>query len=358
MALPPNHNYPLQINSYKENLNQTFPNFPDKIKDIIAKYLYLSDNDDHEHEFFEASNILTTPSNLNSNPLVYPEYLILCQKNLDKKSLMNAAVIGKLDVVQYLIDIKGIQPDAEVLASAAVSGKLDLVRYLIDVKGIQPDTEVLASAAASGKLDLVQYLIDVKGMQASVADLVWAATSGNLDLVQYLIDVKGIKIDKGVLIWAAGSGNLNIVQYLIAVKGIKIDKEILAEAIARGNFNSILDLMQDDAQIQKANAKSLDKAQIEQFDKRISDINTNIKQLKAQKTEKTKSLEQLQKQINLLQKKRGKAKKDAKGHLSPEQNANRKKMRTERDTINSEIQKISKNILSQESVLRDLVEKL
>ncbi len=92
--------------------------------------------------------------------------------NMENKSTENALMMlafkGKLDLVKYMVEEIGAEPDKDgwtPLHYAATSGHLDVVEYLIskevDIDAHSPsDTTPLMMAARYGHIRVVKYLLD------------------------------------------------------------------------------------------------------------------------------------------------------------------------------------------------------
>jgi ankyrin repeat protein len=105
-------------------------------------------------------------------------------------------------VFKYLLQVTDININMEnkstenALMMLAFKGKLDLVKYMVDEIGAEPDKDgwtPLHYAATSGHLDIVEYLIskevDIDAQSPSnTTPLMMAARYGHIKVVKYLLD--------------------------------------------------------------------------------------------------------------------------------------------------------------------------
>ena len=129
----------------------------------------------------------------------------------DGEALLQAARLGRVSDVRYLIKEKGCDPMSRdehgetVLHLAAFRGQLQVVQCLIDECGADPKSCLnhkgqtpLHAAAQGGELSVLRYLIKEKGCDPmSRAEWGWtplhaAAISGDLQVIQCLIEECGV----------------------------------------------------------------------------------------------------------------------------------------------------------------------
>lgn len=96
--------------------------------------------------------------------------------------LLIAAERGYIDIVDYLIRSRGMNPHREynfmrtILHHAVINGHLNLVKYLIREFKMNPNNEdvskcnALHHASTGGYLDIVMFLVDVHGMDPRLKD--------------------------------------------------------------------------------------------------------------------------------------------------------------------------------------------
>jgi ankyrin repeat protein len=100
--------------------------------------------------------------------LQVPDIDIDMENNYSENALMMLALKGKLDLIKYMVDDLGAEPDKEgwtPLHYAATSGHLDVVEYLIskevDVDSLSPsNTTPLMLASRYGHIKVVKFLLD------------------------------------------------------------------------------------------------------------------------------------------------------------------------------------------------------
>jgi ankyrin repeat protein len=105
-------------------------------------------------------------------------------------------------VFKYLLQVTDIKVNMEnkstenALMMLAFKGKLDLVKYMVEEIGVEPDKDgwtPLHYAATAGHLDIVEYLIskevDIDAQSPSnTTPLMMAARFGHIKVVKYLLD--------------------------------------------------------------------------------------------------------------------------------------------------------------------------
>ena len=163
----------------------------------------------------------------------------------DEEALLQAARLGRVSDVRYLIKEKGCdrmcrdEDGWTALHWAAYTGHLQVVQCLIEEFGVDPkscrddkEQTPLHAAARHGQLSVLRYLIKEKGCDPMSRDengetaLHWAAYNDRLEVVQCLIDEFGMdpkscQDDEGQtpLHAAARGGQLNVLRYFIKEKG-------------------------------------------------------------------------------------------------------------------------------------------
>ena len=162
---------------------------------------------------------------------------LLEEKRSDLSNVLHwAAYGGKLDVVKYLIETKGINLNTRdnngktPLHDAAKQGHFSIVRYLTD-KGANLNLKenngntLMHFAALSGNLEMIRYLtekeVDVKVVNNyNTTPLHLASLNGYLNIVQYFIEEKSAELNaknnggNTAMHFAASSGYLRIIKYL------------------------------------------------------------------------------------------------------------------------------------------------
>jgi ankyrin repeat protein len=224
-----------EIREYQKNLNQALyeaikRGSLDLVKYLVSRgatnidgSLYLAVLNDHLDlvKYFNfisqgAYSSYALSMALNGNHPEIIKYLIShgANSSLDLQGVVQiAASKGDLDLVQYATTIFPENPTLDIaLGNAASMGHLDVVKYLLSQKNA--DINVALSVAASkGHLNLVQYLLSQKNADINVA-LRSAAGGGSFPAVYYLIDHGATDLN-GALRSAALGGQLKMAQYLI-----------------------------------------------------------------------------------------------------------------------------------------------
>ena len=117
---------------------------------------------------------------------------------------------------------KGAEPhlfDDEILCNSCQLGRLEIVQYLIEKVGGYNINDALRWASLTGQLEVVKYLVS-KEANVHMYDeisLRWASEGGHLETVKYLVE-RGANIHANndySLIGAAKNGHLSVVKYLV-----------------------------------------------------------------------------------------------------------------------------------------------
>ncbi|KAG6876025.1 hypothetical protein C0993_006186, partial [Termitomyces sp. T159_Od127] len=200
------------------------------------------------------------------------------------KKLYNASRKGKIDIVQYVLDL-GAKKEAinSSIQIASEKGHLSVVEFLLKHIGdintksksytseieytaytLKPEKDqstALYSAAMKGHLDVVKLLIEYNAdVNANIHQWIalhWAAGEGYLDIVRLLIehdaDVNARNRDElTALHCAAGKGHLDVVKLLIAhnadINAKNIDQwSVLHVAAKKGHLDVVKTLIEHNA---------------------------------------------------------------------------------------------------------------
>ena len=175
-------------------------------------------------------------------------------QNVDYSSLGSAIVrSNNLDIIEYLVDEKGIRIDLDLARYAVSNGLLIFVKYFLDKKPFYLDYKIfdfIANAAARGHLNIIKYLLDEKKLHASY-DIMEravenAASGGHLDVVKYFMEEKGLNISGDVdaksIQGAKRNNHLNVVEYLTE-RSAKKRASFATEGLFYGVKNGQLDLV-------------------------------------------------------------------------------------------------------------------
>lgn len=170
------------------------------------------------------------------------KYLLSVRNNIDiTRSLEHASEKGFFEMVKILVQYEqdnvnhicklsidksrfGVRGNNIALTNAALMGHLDIVKYLIEhgANIHAHNDRAIQLASNYGKLDVVKYLVE-HGANVCVNDnyaVKWAAHSGHLSVVQYLVE-HGADIHANqnyAIRFAAKHGDINMVKYLVSVQ--------------------------------------------------------------------------------------------------------------------------------------------
>ncbi|GAB4234848.1 MAG: hypothetical protein Tsb0021_14230 [Chlamydiales bacterium] len=162
---------------------------------------------------------------------------------------------GKLGVVKYLIEKKGVSPEQRindgftfsgpVFKAAAEYGHLYIVKYLFEEHGVDIEAQglsegtlstALSKAASRGQLEVVKYLL-LKGAnpnpKISSGNIIDCAIfSGSFEVFRTLLEA-GSKLNEYHLMKALEAGNLPIVQCILKEKpGLDHHRSYLGKTLA------------------------------------------------------------------------------------------------------------------------------
>ena len=188
-----------------------------------------------------------------------------CRDDEGRTPLHHAAQMGALNVLRYLVKEKHCEimcEDKTVLHEAAERGNLQIVQCLIDDCGVDPMScwddsgeTPLHAAARKGQHSIVKYLVKKKCCDPMCADRDgWtvahsAAYYGCLQVMRCLVDECGVdpmscQDGEGLtpLIYAAQQGEVTILRYLIKEKHcdpLSTNKPILHIAAFHGHLKAV-----------------------------------------------------------------------------------------------------------------------
>ncbi len=145
-------------------------------------------------------------------------------------ALDSSAGEGKLDVVQWLVEEKGVDVHggrSAPLWCSAGGGHLNVVRWLVEHAGAvdQADGRCLENAASNGHLPVVRWLLEEGGGDVHANDddaLYSAAETGNLPLVRWLVEEGGADANAdegGALNACAQNRHLHVLRWLVEEGG-------------------------------------------------------------------------------------------------------------------------------------------
>lgn len=162
------------------------------------------------------------------------------RSDLYARALKFAAGYGRINVVEYLIDLSGPTNKLKLILNdallvAASNGQINMARFLIQ-KGATDLNNALRAAAHSDHIDLARYLISNGATDIGTA-LIWASMGGHLPMVRFLLLTGAVKkedLDEA-LIEASRMGRLDVVKELIDVGATQLIQALLT---AEHSFNS------------------------------------------------------------------------------------------------------------------------
>jgi ankyrin repeat protein len=99
-----------------------------------------------------------------------------------------AAYDGFLDVLKFLIEVRGEPINHGAIDRASISGHLDIVKYLHSIPTATCTTFAMDGAASGGKLEVVQFLHENRKEGCTFKAVDIAAEKGHLDVVRYLLE--------------------------------------------------------------------------------------------------------------------------------------------------------------------------
>jgi ankyrin repeat protein len=161
---------------------------------------------------------------------------VLAENGADPKADSNEALImashyGRLNVVQWLVEEKNVNPSVrefEAFKMASRYGNFEVLKWLAG----RPEggninnwgNSAVVDASHYGKFDVVKWLVDVKGVDANQLDnraIIGALQNNHLDIVRWLGDKVNPSLPNNELIIEASErGYLAIVKWLVDVKGV------------------------------------------------------------------------------------------------------------------------------------------
>ena len=132
---------------------------------------------------------------------------------LGSEALWRACGLGRLDMVQYLIETCGADPEAKLWNGCtplhyAVCRSLNTAQYLIEVCHVNVEAKMIGSgwtplhiASRQGKLEIVQYLVETRHADIEAKDcrgrtvLHHAGLGNQLEIVQYFIHTCHVNVE-------------------------------------------------------------------------------------------------------------------------------------------------------------------
>ncbi len=155
-------------------------------------------------------------------------------------TLVEAAKIGNMDMVKYLVEDVGAIFGEETLVTPAKEGQVNVVKYLLEQHdNFHDDTKssALYIAAQEGHVGIVKILMEMGAQPAVFVDLIEiAAQAGHIPLLRYLMEELQLEYNIDHVIRSAlHSGKLASVRYLVRKFGRDISNEAYEGALFSAN---------------------------------------------------------------------------------------------------------------------------
>ena len=144
-----------------------------------------------------------------------------------EKIIMICAKYGYLDIIEYIVNIKGINMYQEIAEISALNKHKNILEYALD-RGVKDFRYIANNAAKSGDLNIVKYVVSkcAKYFQ-EIAN--YSAYCGYEDIMHYAIENGGNNFQE-IGYWASWGGRKNIVIYALE-HGAHDVGEILLQAV-------------------------------------------------------------------------------------------------------------------------------
>lgn len=155
---------------------------------------------------------------------------------MDSKACSNAAILGDVIKLQWLINRGAPFVDEEVCAGYCLGGHLSLLKQARSL-GCRVDSASIRAASSGGHIDIIGYLLDNRCPMAEEACTA-AARGGKLEALMFLRD-RGAPWNESTCTAASSGGHLEILQYCIT-NGCPINNEDICCAAARSGHLNIL----------------------------------------------------------------------------------------------------------------------
>lgn len=159
----------------------------------------------------------------------------------DSLPIETAVSNGNLSIVKLLVSEQKLEKNPDVLNSliqlATHSNRLEILKYLIDDLGFEPENFILSFSFASPKLEVLKYFVSIRCNSDWLPVLVSACEAGNLEIVRYLIELScdsALPISFPQII---SKGHFEILKYLISIGyNIKDHRACLHAAVNHNKF--------------------------------------------------------------------------------------------------------------------------
>lgn len=162
-------------------------------------------------------------------PLSLPVSPLFFRNWVSQQTILAAAVDGRLQVVRWLVETFGDDPDVDlfdnphherplginIMDEVAMNGRLDVLEYLQTCAACPPcTTAAMDRAAAYGHLDVVTWLHIHRSEGCTTDAMDLAASCGLLRMVQWLHHNRDEGCTTKAMDSAAQNGHLDVVQWL------------------------------------------------------------------------------------------------------------------------------------------------
>lgn len=132
------------------------------------------------------------------------------------EAMHNAAIYGKMDMLQYLFSHLSVQdPNIHILDGGVSSDKIEIVKWLLDHDCVNDKNEDLVSLAAEGgNMEMLKWVHEHCAMYRTTTDAMDFAAERSLEMVKFLHDHRSEGCTSDAMDRAAAHGHLDIVQFL------------------------------------------------------------------------------------------------------------------------------------------------
>ncbi|OQR90739.1 hypothetical protein THRCLA_09215 [Thraustotheca clavata] len=153
---------------------------------------------------------------LNLDDLSIAKYCLEhCTKKYPTRLIDNAALDGRLDIIQLLHESSAIGWSTQTMDFAASNGHIDIVKYLHENRSEGCTVKAMDGAAIRGHFDIVKFLHENRTEGCTTNAMDNAAAGGHNDIVRFLHYNRPEGCTKRAYDAAARNGHFGIVQFLL-----------------------------------------------------------------------------------------------------------------------------------------------
>ena len=181
------------------------------VKLLVNSYVPISDNSTEDALTYDHFEIF--------------EFLINSGAEIGA-SMYTACALGSLEAVKFMI-IHGEHPDTICLEDAITNGHLDIVKFLIDTVGIEPNENSVEDSVISKNIDLINYLISLNLPLGN--SLYYSINDIQFDIMLVLLRANA-EITKDCMFSAISNNLLDFAETLV-LYGFEITDEIIAASV-------------------------------------------------------------------------------------------------------------------------------